>query len=193
MKHNEDFLPINPVNPATAGLGLLDEEQPKPTLQEDDFAVAYNKSFLSTLRFIRSLGANSDTAEEVAQAAWVRGWQCRHQLIHLELIVAWINTIARNLYLSFIARERRFGELQEFAVPCPLLRIVETDSLMEVCTQSESKILTLYYVEGYTALEIARQENSCPTTVRVRLMRIRRSLRARMTINKTQQMDRQAA
>lgn len=190
MKHNEDFRSIDPT---ITGLGVLEAKQPNPTLQENDFALAYKRSFLSTLRFIRSLGANSDTAEEVAQAAWVRGWQCRHQLIHLELVVAWINTIARNLYLSFIARERRFGELQEFAVPCPLLRIVETDSMMAVCTQSESKMLTLYYVEGYTAQEIARQENSCPTTVRVRLMRIRRSLRARMTINNSQQMNHQAA
>lgn len=183
MKHSNI---LGQVEPALAQPAI-------PALQEAQFELAYKKSFLATLRFIRSMGANSDIAEEVAQAAWVRGWQCRRQLIHPELVVAWINTIARNLYLSMVAIERRFAGLEEFAAPCTLLRNMEAGSVMEVCTSFESRMLTMYYVEGYTAREIAGKENLCATTVRVRLMRIRRSLRERLSIHNTSQIIEQAA
>ena len=164
-----------------------------PLLQEAHFELAYKKSFLGTLRFIRSMGANSDTAEEVAQAAWARGWQCRRQLLKPELVVAWINAIARNLYLAMIALERRFADLEEIPAPCTLLRNMEAGSLMKGCTGLESRMLTMYYVEGYTAREIASKENLCATTVRVRLMRIRRNLRERLSLNLTSQITAQPA
>jgi len=39
-----------------------------------------------------------DEAEEIAQAAWVRGWEYREQLRDPGLVGYWVNSIARNLF-----------------------------------------------------------------------------------------------
>ena len=171
----------------------LRKTQATPAIEEAEFALAYKSGFMTTFRFIKSLGANREMAEEVAQAAWVRGWQCRAQLQHSELIVSWVSTIAKNLFLSMILINRRFSELEEAAAPCRMLRTLEADFVMQECTEFESRMLTMYYLEGYTALEIARMENLCATSVRVRLMRIRRSLRERMAIQHCSSVNAQAA
>ncbi len=149
-------------------------------LDESNYASAYQKGFNVTLRSVRFLGANAETAEEVAQAAWARGWQCRKQLQCPDLVGAWVNAIARNLYRSVIRMEKRFMQLEDFAAPSKLLSNLEADVMIENCTDLESRMLTMYYLEGYSTGEIADKEKLCPTSVRVRLMRIRRRLRERM-------------
>jgi DNA-directed RNA polymerase specialized sigma24 family protein len=152
-----------------------------PCLDETNYANAYQKGFKVTLRSVRFLGANAETAEEVAQAAWARGWQCRKQLHCPELVGAWVNAIARNLYRSVIRLEKRFLQLEDFAAPSHLLSTLEADVMIGNCTELESRMLTMYYLEGYSTGEIADKEKLCPTSVRVRLMRIRRRLRERLS------------
>ncbi len=153
-----------------------------PCLDETNYASAYKKGFNVTLRSVRFLGANAETAEEVAQAAWARGWQCRKQLHCPELVGAWVNAIARNLYRSVIRLEKRYLQLEDFAAPSKLMSTLEAGVMIENCTELESRMLTMYYLEGYSTGEIADKEKLCPTSVRVRLMRIRRRLRERMLI-----------
>ena len=149
-------------------------------LDESNFATAYNKGFTVTLRSVRFLGASAETAEEVAQAAWARGWQCRKQLQCPELVGAWVNAIARNLYRSVIRLEKRFLQLEDFAAPSKLLNTLDAGTIIENCSELDSRMLTMYYIEGYSTGEIAVKEKLCPTSVRVRLMRIRRRLRERI-------------
>lgn len=163
---------------------ILTETEPPPQgecIQEDAFARAYDRGFLTTLRFLCSLGASKDMAEEVAQAAWTRGWQYRAQLVNPLLAGAWVNTIARNLYWNCISMQRRFEELEDYPVATSIVTYLEASDMMNSCSETESRMLTMFYLEGYTTMEIAEKEGLCPTTVRVRLMRIRRSLRDRVT------------
>ncbi len=44
------------------------------------FAKEYVKGLRQTIRFLLSKGADIDLAEELAQAAWARGWEARKQL-----------------------------------------------------------------------------------------------------------------
>lgn len=148
-------------------------------IQPDEFAGAYDRGFLTTLRFLRSLGANEDIAEEIAQAAWTRGWQYRTQLTNPLLAGAWVNTIARNLYWNVRSLQQRFQELEDYAVPSNFVSSLEAADMMGSCSELESRLLTMFYIEGYTTMEIAERVGLCPATVRVRLMRIRRSLRER--------------
>jgi len=164
-----------------------------PLIQEDEFAQAYRRGFNATLRFVRSMGANVDTAEEVAQAAWVRGWQCRSQLMNKHAAGQWVNSIARNLYWSVVSMENRYSDLSDCPVSSNVVRTLEASDALGVCSATESKMLKMFYFEGYTTLEIAEREGLCPTTVRVRLMRIRRSLRERFTSKGTETVFAKAA
>lgn len=153
-----------------------------PCLDESNYASAYKKGFKVTLRSVRYLGANAETAEEVAQAAWARGWQCRKQLLCPDLVVAWVNAIARNLYRSVIRLEKRFLQLEDLPAPAKSFNMMDAGILIENCSDLDTRMLTMYYVEGYSSEEIADKEKVCATSVRVRLMRIRRRLREKIRL-----------
>lgn len=150
-------------------------------MDEDEYAAAYEAGFLKTLRLIRFKGGSLDVAEEVAQAAWARGWQYRRQLQDASAVVAWVNTIAINLYRSTSRLGERFLELKENSVPTTLLRELELGGALTGCSFRETRLISMFYYEGYSTLEIAEKESLCPSTVRVRLMRIRRKLREKLT------------
>ena len=44
-------------------------------LTEKQYEAAYSKGYPRTIRFLLSTGVRSDLAEEIAQAAWARGWE----------------------------------------------------------------------------------------------------------------------
>lgn len=152
---------------------------PSETIDEVEFASTYQRSFSKTCKFICSLGADQHTAEEIAQSAWVRGWQRRHQLLQRQFLATWVHAIARNLYRESYAKNRRLTELEEYGFNSNVLRKIEVDDILSNCTKPESQFLHLVYFEGYTSEEIAKQHRVSPVTVRVRLMRLRQSLRDR--------------
>jgi hypothetical protein len=47
-------------------------------MTQESFAAAYRNGFHTTMRLMLSKGLLIDEAEELAQAAWVRGWEARH-------------------------------------------------------------------------------------------------------------------
>src|SRR3979490_857073 len=67
-------------------------------MQAPAYAEAFQNGFGATRRFLISRGAPVDDAEEIAQAAWARGWEYREQLRDPSLVGYWVNSIARNLY-----------------------------------------------------------------------------------------------
>src|SRR6202158_5719138 len=67
-------------------------------MKRDDYAEAFESGYGATRRFLLSRGAPLDEAEEIAQAAWARGWEYRDQLRDPGLVGYWVNSIARNLF-----------------------------------------------------------------------------------------------
>jgi RNA polymerase sigma factor (sigma-70 family) len=65
--------------------------------REKFFGDAYEKGFRRTVAFLRRRGANLDLAEDLAQTAWVRGWEHLSTLRVDQHIQAWVNSIAYNL------------------------------------------------------------------------------------------------
>src|SRR5271154_5907796 len=63
-----------------------------------EYAKAFEAGFPATRRFLLSRGVPIEEAEEIAQAAWVRGWEFRDQLRDAGLVGFWVNSIARNLF-----------------------------------------------------------------------------------------------
>jgi DNA-directed RNA polymerase specialized sigma24 family protein len=145
-------------------------------MERDDYGVAYQTGYGATRRFLLANGAPMEEAEEIAQAAWVRGWEYREQLRDPGMLGFWVNSIARNLY-----RARFRGPLS-----IPLdglnpsysmdLESIELGRLLDRCTRRDRSLLQRN-LAGYSAEEIARDAGITSTGIRVRLLRIRQSLR----------------
>jgi RNA polymerase sigma factor (sigma-70 family) len=145
-------------------------------MERKDYGEAFLRGYGATRRFLLASGAAIDEAEEIAQAAWVRGWEYRDQLRDPAMVGFWVNSIARNLY-----RARFRG-----AIPTSIdglnpsytmdLEALELRRLLERCPQRDRRLLERN-LEGYSAEEIAREAGITSTGIRVRLLRIRNSLR----------------
>src|SRR5258708_18374421 len=145
-------------------------------MQRHAYAYAFQNGFGATRRFLISRGAPLDEAEEIAQAAWARGWEYREQLRDPGLVSFWVNSIARNL---FRARFRA-----AIAVPLEMAKepsyAFDTDTIdlhrmLDHCSQRD-RVLFERTLEGYSAEEIARTAGISSTGIRVRLLRARQTL-----------------
>src|SRR5258706_7012782 len=86
-------------------------------MTRDGYGLAYQKGFDLTVRFLLSRGAQREYAMEIAQGAWVRGWERLHQLRDEATVVTWVNTIALNAYRRVMRREAPTEELPEIVSP----------------------------------------------------------------------------
>jgi len=153
------------------------------TMLNSQYAEAFEAGFPATRRFLELRGAPPEEAEEIAQAAWARGWEYRSQLRDPMLVGYWVNAIARNLYRA------------RFRMPAavPLERVhdhagssidvdaIELSGLLQHCSRRD-RALVEKSLEGYTAEEIAKDSGITPTGIRVRLLRVRRYLHRRIAL-----------
>lgn len=145
------------------------------------FEEAFRVGYQNTSRFLMTRGANSDVAAEVAQAAWARGWECREQLLNAGAIGAWVNSIALNILRNSHRYEGRLRGLNEAVLPTsPSLAALDVSPVLRHCPRKDVDLLKDFYLNGYSTGEIACRTGICPTTIRVRLLRSRRHLRARL-------------
>ena len=146
-----------------------------------EYGQAFESGFGATRRLLLSRGADIDAAEEIAQAAWARGWEYREQLRDPDLVGYWVNSIARNLYRA------------RFRIPAaaPLegvhpfysmnLDEIELNRLLGRCSVRDRALLERS-LEGYSAEEIAREAGITSTGIRVRMLRIRNLLREQLAL-----------
>jgi RNA polymerase sigma factor (sigma-70 family) len=152
------------------------------SITPEAFAKAYGTGFGLTIRFLRSKGASIDAAEELAQTAWVRGWEARSQLRAEGRIVPWINSIA---YHRFCNEQRRLGrhaeliEVSDTRKPA-LAEKLDAGMLLGLCSPIDKILLTKRYLEGLEVRDIAANQGLSEVAVRVRIHRCQSSLRERV-------------
>jgi RNA polymerase sigma-70 factor (ECF subfamily) len=152
------------------------------------FSDAFQRGFSLTVGFLQSRGADCDTAEEVAQAAWTRGWEMRHQIVSENSVVSWINTIAKNKLQEAWKRQSRFVLLTENTAtdgPAdqsadPASQGVDLSRALKSVESTDRRILVLFYKTGLSTEEIATQLSLSHTAVRIRMCRARQRLRSKM-------------
>ena len=152
-------------------------------MQPSVYANAFESGFGATRRFLVSRGAPLDEAEEIAQAAWVRGWEYRDQLRDPSLVSFWVNSIARNL---FRARFRTKLPLPLEAGPEPSYAFdthaLDLRRMLEHCEASDRALLE-ESLQGYSAEEMSRGTGISTVGIRVRLLRARQTIRRRMELD----------
>jgi len=156
-------------------------------LTEEQFAAAYRLGFSRTVRFLQSNGVQPELAEEISQAAWSRGWECRAQLKNQSAIGVWVNSIAKNLLRVDFRRRKTVEELTEDSATIG----ASTDStalaeLLSHCSEEDRTLLVRHYMEGWSSNELAPALGISPVSVRVRLLRIKNSLREALNLSSAQ-------
>ena len=150
-------------------------------MKRTEYATAFETGFPATRRFLLSRGAAVEEAEEIAQAAWARGWEFRDQLRDPGLVGFWVNSIARNLFRARF-RAKVMAPMDGVEAPYQMnLEEIELHRLLERCSGRDRQLLE-QSLEGYSAEEIARVEGITSTGIRVRLLRIRQSLRQQLSV-----------
>jgi DNA-directed RNA polymerase specialized sigma24 family protein len=143
-----------------------------------DYGSAYQCGFERTVRFLSSRGVCRDIAEEIAQEAWVVGWERIGQLRNEDLLRTWVNTIALNLYRRSTWAEKRKRPLRENAGRTSLnTAAMDVAHLLRSCCPAD-RLLLVQQLSGFTTSEMAQETHSSETAVRLRLMRARRSARS---------------
>lgn len=130
---------------------------------------------------------------EVAQGAWVRGWERLHQLRDEAIVITWVNTIALNAYRRVMRHEAPSQELREVVSPHSIdIAAIDVHRILDYCRPSE-RILFEQQMTGATTEEIARREGVTETAIRIRLLRARRATRSRLEKRASQLQDRHAS
>jgi DNA-directed RNA polymerase specialized sigma24 family protein len=151
-------------------------------MTQEAFGQIYQKEFGRTVRVLRSRGASMDSAEDFAQAAWMRGWQKLDQLRDEALIVAWVNTIAINCHRRGSQIEARYQALPELCGSVGInLVALDAAKILGLCHPAD-RTLFEQQMGGLTTLEIAREQGVSATAIRIRFLRARRAVRASVEV-----------
>jgi RNA polymerase sigma factor (sigma-70 family) len=146
-------------------------------MTREEYGSAYQRGYGLTVRFLVSRGLTYDSAQETAQAAWVKGWERLGQLRDSKMILTWMNSIALNLHRSFVRREPFLQTLPELPTPPRInLAAIDVRRILQTCKKNERLVLQRHYLEGYKVQEIARAHGWTETAVRIRLLRARRAV-----------------
>ena len=149
-------------------------------MTSDGYGRAYQRGFNLTVGFLISRGVHRDNAEELAQAAWVKGWERLGQLRDSNMVLTWMNSIALNIHRSCMRREPFLQTLPELTTPPKVnLAAIDVRRILKTCKKNDRMVLTRHYLEGYKVQEIARAHGWTETAVRIRLLRARRAVNKR--------------
>jgi DNA-directed RNA polymerase specialized sigma24 family protein len=149
-------------------------------MTQEAYGQAYQQGFGRTVRVLRSRGASMHHAEDVAQAAWLQGWQKLDQLRDEGTIVGWVNAIAVNYYRRGSRYEARYQELTELCGYVGIdLAPLDTAKILDFCSPTDRTLFELQLV-GLTTKEIAKKHGVSATAIRIRFLRARRAVRARV-------------
>ena len=149
-------------------------------MTKEQYGCAFQKGFDVTVRLLKSRGVPPDWAREVAQSAWVRGWERLEQLRTDSFVATWVNSIALNMSRRFLRKETAYRALPELVCTTDAnLAGIDVVRILRDCC-SRDRALLYQQMSGFTTRELANQNGVTETAVRLRLFRARREARTRI-------------
>jgi DNA-directed RNA polymerase specialized sigma24 family protein len=147
-------------------------------MTQEKYGNAYQQGFRKTVRLLRSRGASWENAEDLAQTAWLRGWQKVDQLRNEGIIVSWVNAIAVNYHRYASQHEARYQALPELCGKAGIdLAAIDAARILRLCRPRDRALLE-QQMGGFTAGEMAGKQGVSATAMRLKLLRARRAVRA---------------
>ncbi|MEO8098717.1 MAG: sigma factor [Acidobacteriota bacterium] len=145
-----------------------------------EFGEAYQTGITRTTAFLLSRGVPTGAAADIAQTAWMRGWEHLDQLREETVLGPWINAIALNQYRRVLRTRKREQEWKpaysDLATTRLDLAAIDVSRILEACRPCDRSLLQAQMC-GATAKELADHEGVSQTAIRLRLLRARRSAR----------------
>ena len=144
--------------------------------------------------FAKSLSGKAELAEDLAQETLAKAWQCRHTFTPGTNLKAWLFTILRNEFYSYLRRAWRQTPLDaafsnSIAAPPGEQRwAVELSDMacaMTELPEAQRDALILIGVGGFTYDEVAVLTKTAVGTVKSRVGRGRQSLRKILDTHKS--------
>jgi DNA-directed RNA polymerase specialized sigma24 family protein len=155
-------------------------------MTREAYGEAYKQGVHRTIRLLRSRGAGPEMAADMAQSAWLRGWERLSQLRDERIILTWINTIALNQHRDAIRTVRLWQEIDErHAKTSVNLAAIDVARVLCLCRPSDRALLSAQ-IEGVTMKELAAEKGVTETAIKIRLLRARRS--ARLALEKSRKI-----
>jgi RNA polymerase sigma factor (sigma-70 family) len=147
-------------------------------MTKEQYGQAYKDGREHTVRFLLSRGVKRDTAMDVAQSAWVRGWERLDQLRDESVLITWVNTIALNQFRKTLRHDQRHEALVDTPHPSPAMNWAAMDlsRILSRC-RSRDRALLEAQLEGMTAKELSERTGTTATAMRLRLFRARNAAR----------------
>jgi RNA polymerase sigma factor (sigma-70 family) len=149
-------------------------------MEATNFSNAYEIGLNRTIAFLLSRGIKYDDAQDVAQTAWLRGWERLLQLRDDRMLLPWVNTIALNHYRRTLRTMDRYEEWKpayENASTTVLdCAAIDISRILDACKPKDRDLLEAH-LRGESPKEMAEREGVSPTAIRIRLLRARRSAR----------------
>lgn len=149
-----------------------------------EFADAYAHHYKGTVRFLLSRGISPSTAEEIAQAAWARGWERLSALRETSKVGAWVNTIALNLLRRHVQNSKRLVALypnSDSPRVTPCAERTDAHKMLNALSEDDRRIMLMHAVQGCSSKEIGNACRLSDVAVRVRLCRSKARLRTQFS------------
>jgi RNA polymerase sigma-70 factor (ECF subfamily) len=155
--------------------------------EEAAFDCLFREFFPSLTYFANRILSDPDTAEDIVQDCFIQLWQRRDRLGHIKVIKSYLYTSVKNQCLKHQEKQKRQVEFNEPEKTEPSFEeaVIAADTarelyqFIETLSPALQQIIRLYYLEGKSNREIARQLQIEPDTV------IRQRLRAILALRKT--------
>lgn len=125
---------------------------------------------------------NRALADDMVQETWLRAWRSLGQLREPKAARGWLVTIMRRELARYLSRAfNADSSLEEVAVEplqtCTVEEQVLVNQVMSELDPEQRKLLQLCLLDGCSYVEVAAEMQINPSTVGVRLHRLRHALR----------------
>ncbi len=145
-------------------------------MTKETYGEAYTHGYVRTVRYLCSRGISAEFSQELAQSAWVRGWERIQQLRNDGMVFTWVNTIALNTYRSGLRNAPQMEPLKEYSCSDQdHLASIDVQRILTRCGPQQRKLFERF-LDGSTVQEIAEDEQASITAIRLRLLRARRDV-----------------
>lgn len=155
-------------------------------MTRDQYGKAYEAGISQTIRYLIPRGVNRCDAEDVAQQAWLRGWERLSQLRDDARLLEWVQTIGRNTLRSARRRNRlcQLSENEEpFAERVDRDSVIDAERVLSECSQTDRQLLMDYYIFGRCGKEIAHERGLTTDAIHCALLRARRRVAMRLGLS----------
>lgn len=158
-------------------------------MTRDHYGIAFQQGFERTVASLMARGANCDEAREVAQSAWVKGWERISQLRNERLVLQWVNAIARHTHLTTLRHTPGLDlsqvKKEPSVAPAVNLAAIDMRRALQKCKPHQRELLDAL-LDGHSNYELATQTGKSLGAIHADMSRMRRELRVHMHVTRRQ-------